>query len=125
MTSLSPAGVAAPAAPDAARPKRRTEPGALGRLLKQPLAVVMLALLALLGLLALLAPFVAPYSFDDQNLRWILKPPLTVPAGGPPFLLGTDQLGRDTFSRILYGARISLSVGLAGVTIGAAIGISL
>jgi peptide/nickel transport system permease protein len=75
-------------------------------------AVVMLIFL----LAALLAPLLAPYQPLGQNISAGLKPP------SAEHLFGTDKLGRDIFSRILYGARISLFVGVAVVLISGAVG---
>jgi peptide/nickel transport system permease protein len=71
-------------------------------------AVIVLALL----LCALFAHWIAPYPYDQANVRYRLKPP------GTQFYLGTDNLGRDLFSRIVYGARISVTVGFGAVSIG-------
>ena len=70
--------------------------------------------LIVLGLLfcALLAPWIATYPYDQTNVRQRLKPP------GAQFYLGTDNLGRDIFSRIIYGARISVTVGFGVVSLG-------
>src|SRR5712691_1295611 len=70
--------------------------------------------LIVLGLLfcALLAPWIATYPYDQTNVRQRLKPP------GAQFYLGTDNLGRDLFSRIIYGARISVTVGFGVVGLG-------
>ena len=76
------------------------------RLRRNPLAFGGLIALGLLALIALLAPVLAPYPFDAQTLADRLQPP-----SGKHFL-GTDELGRDTLSRLMYGARISLSVAL-------------
>lgn len=70
-------------------------------------------------LLALLAPIIAPYDPADQFEGRDLEPP------SREFLLGTDDLGRDVLSRILYGARVSLRVGLSVVFIAATTGIFL
>ena len=75
-------------------------------------AVIMLVFL----LAALLAPLLAPYGPLEQNISAGLSPPSAA------HLFGTDKLGRDIFSRILYGARISLFVGVAVVLISAAVG---
>lgn len=66
-----------------------------------------------LGLLfcALSAPWIAPYPYDQTNVRQRLKPP------GTQFYLGTDNLGRDIFSRLVYGARVSITVGFGAVTL--------
>jgi len=80
----------------------------------------------LVVLAAVFAPLVAPYDPVQQSLRDRLKGPTWFPeAGQRRHLLGTDQLGRDTLSRIIYGSRISLAVGFAAVVIGGAIGGSL
>jgi peptide/nickel transport system permease protein len=71
-------------------------------------AVIVLALL----LCAILAPLIATHPYDQANVRHRLKPP------GTQFYLGTDNLGRDIFSRIVYGARISVTVGFCAVGIG-------
>ncbi len=74
--------------------------------LKNKAALLSLVFLAILTLLALLAPWVTRYSFEEQNFTQTLQTP------SPLHWMGTDSLGRDLFSRIIYGARISLSVGL-------------
>ena len=67
-----------------------------------------------LGLLlcALLAPWIATNPYDQTNVRNRLKPPSS------QFYFGTDNLGRDIFSRIIYGARVSVTVGFGAVSIG-------
>jgi len=67
-----------------------------------------------LGLLicALLAPWIATHPYDQTNVRNRLKPP------SAQFYFGTDNLGRDIFSRIVYGARVSVTVGFGAVSIG-------
>lgn len=62
--------------------------------------------IALICLAALTAPWLAPYPFDLQDTHSLLQGP------GPKHWMGTDRLGRDLFSRLLYGARMSLSVGI-------------
>jgi peptide/nickel transport system permease protein len=69
--------------------------------------VIVLSLL----LCAVFAPWIAPYPYDETNVRQRLKPP------SAQFYLGTDNLGRDLFSRIVYGARISVTVGFGAVTL--------
>ena len=75
-----------------------------GKLRQNPLAFASLVFLLVLVLVALLAPVLAPYPFAKQTLSDKLQGP------SHAHLLGTDELGRDTFSRLLYGARISLTV---------------
>src|SRR5438093_514683 len=90
-------------------------------ILANPLNLLALALIAVFALCALLAPVIAPYDPLAQELSQRLRPP------SPEHWLGTDSLGRDIASRILYGARISLIIGVvvvasAGV-VGTAIGL--
>ena len=68
--------------------------------------------------LAIFAPWIAPHSYSYQNLELGAQPP----SGN--FLLGTDTLGRDLFSRILYGARVSLLVGFVATGVALVIGVS-
>jgi peptide/nickel transport system permease protein len=74
---------------------------------------------------ALLAPALAPYPPLDQDTTRRLRPPLTASAGGGRFALGTDQLGRDVLSRILFGARVSLLIGVCAVAIAAPLGVAV
>ena len=72
----------------------------------------------------LFAPWVAPHGYDDQDLVFALQPPVW--AGGTwSNALGTDPLGRDVLSRIIYGARTSLVLGLAAVLIASVVGVAL
>ncbi len=77
------------------------------------------AIVGTVALLALLAPFISPYNPTDLNVKHILLPPSL------EHLCGTDTLGRDIFSRMLYGARVSLAVGFVAVGIAILIGIAL
>lgn len=77
---------------------------------RQPLALTGGGLLVLLATAALLAPLLAPADPLAQNLYHRLQPP------GWAHLLGTDEFGRDIFSRVLYGARISLRLGLLAIS---------
>jgi peptide/nickel transport system permease protein len=83
--------------------------------------------LILLGLVvtALLSPYVAPHNPIRERLIDRLLPPAWVEDGEWRYLLGTDHLGRDLVSRIIYGSRVSLVVGFAAVAIGGALGIAL
>ncbi len=72
----------------------------------------------------LFAPWVAPHGYDDQDLVFALQPPVW--AGGAwSNALGTDPLGRDVLSRVIYGARTSLLLGLGAVLIASVVGIAL
>ncbi len=75
-----------------------------------------LGLVGVMGILAVLAPFICPYDPNGLNVDAILLPP------GSEHLLGTDALGRDVFTRLVYGARVSLWVGFVAVGISASIG---
>jgi len=72
-------------------------------------------------LAAIFAPVIAPFDPDFQNLLARLKPPGSV-IGGKTYLLGTDQLGRDLLSRIIYGGRISIMIAFLSVTVSTVIG---
>ncbi|HEV2073793.1 MAG TPA: ABC transporter permease [Thermomicrobiales bacterium] len=91
--------------------------------------VTLAAVIFLLVLLfcALFAPLVAPFDPEAQSLMLRNQPPMTEdPNGGSlPHLLGTDQLGRDLLSRLFYGARISLAVGIAGAAFSGTVGVVL
>jgi len=80
------------------------------------LAIAGGVVVVLLGLAALLAPVLAPYDPSAYNVKQILLSP------SPAHWLGTDQIGRDVLSRMLYGARISMSVGFVSVGIAVVIG---
>jgi peptide/nickel transport system permease protein len=71
---------------------------------------------------ALLAPLIAPVDPARQALLLRLKPPGFTNAAGQVFLFGTDDLGRDLFSRVLYGARASLAVALLSVAVSTTVG---
>jgi len=89
---------------------------------RNPLAMSGVGLFGLTLLVALFAPALAPDSYDNQNVMGRLKPPLSSGPGGRMYVLGTDPLGRDMLSRIIYGARASVSVALAGLVIGGSLG---
>jgi dipeptide transport system permease protein len=88
-------------------------------------AVMGLAVVAFLLLLALFAPWIAPHAPDATNPAAFLRPPAWQQGGGWSHPLGTDAIGRDILSRLIWGARLSLSIGVAVVTISVAVGIAL
>jgi peptide/nickel transport system permease protein len=106
------------------RPRQSRAVVLLRGLTNDPLALGALVFLVLLAVAALLAPVVAPFDPTDDSLAMRNKPPMIAAEdGGPlPHLFGTDFLGRDLLSRIIYGARISLLVGLASVLISGTLG---
>jgi len=89
------------------------------RLKKNRLAVVALFVLILLVLVAILAPVISPYPYEQQNSKH------TYETSSSQFLLGTDKLGRDVLSRLIYGSRQSLSMGAIAVAIAAVIGVTI
>jgi peptide/nickel transport system permease protein len=99
----------------------------LRELLRRKLAVFGLAVIALIVALAVLAPVITPYAPGEQIFEGLTLEGAPLPPGGS-FLLGTDLLGRDLFSRLVYGARTSLVIGVVanGVAVltGAVIGIT-
>jgi dipeptide transport system permease protein len=88
-------------------------------------AVAGLVVVAVLLLLALFAPWLAPHAPDLTNSSAFLKPPVWQAGGSAEYLLGTDAIGRDILSRLIWGARLSLSIGIAVVLISVAVGIAL
>jgi peptide/nickel transport system permease protein len=83
----------------------------LGQVLEQPLGALGAVIVAVFLFLVLFAPLIAPYAYDEQHLTRLLEGP------SRDFLLGTDQLGRDLLSRIIYGARIALITAVPAVMI--------
>lgn len=95
-------------------------------LLRAGWPIAALILLGFITFLAIFGPQVAPKDPNRQNLIARLGAPFTPDRNGNmEFVLGTDSLGRDLLSRLIYGARISLSVGLVAVLIGGALGTTL
>ena len=88
----------------------------------QPNFIIPVIILALLVICAIFSPLLAPYSPTAQSLKDRLQPPFFVNGGSTAHLLGTDRFGEDILSRVIYGARISLSVSLLVILITASIG---
>lgn len=91
----------------------------LRRFFRSPLAVVAAVVVALLLVAALFAPRLATHQPNRQDFRAVLQPP------SAEHLLGTDEIGRDIYSRVVYGARISVTVGLLSVGLGGLVGIGI
>jgi len=87
------------------------------RLSRDPVTLVCLTILVLILVIALLAPFIAPADPFKTSMVNRLKPP-----GTPGYLLGTDELGRDLLSRLIYGGRLSLFMGFTPVLVATLIG---
>lgn len=90
---------------------------ALARLRKNKMAMTGLTLLLVIILISLLTPWIAPYSYEDQNLELGASPPSST------HWLGTDSLGRDQLTRVMHGSRISLMVGFIATTVALTIGV--
>lgn len=90
---------------------------ALLRVVGSPVGVVGVAIVATVTIVALLAPVIAPYDPVAISLGQKLLPPSLT------HLMGTDQTGRDVFSRVLWGARVSLSIGVLTTAIGMSLGV--
>jgi peptide/nickel transport system permease protein len=96
---------------------------AWSRLRKNPAAIVGFVIVIAFVTAALLAPLIAPYGPREQNLSLIREG--CCPGPSASHLFGVDQLGRDEFSRILYGARYSLLIGVVSVAVGLSVGLVL
>lgn len=103
---------------EAARPRQGAFAGLRLFIRKQPVGAVAGLLIGIIVFAGVFANFVATTDPTAQTMRYALKPPGTVSTDGFWYILGTDALGRDVFSRLVYGARISLAVGAASVIIG-------
>jgi peptide/nickel transport system permease protein len=84
--------------------------GTASRALHSPRVLVALGIVLCVAICALFAGFIAPRDPAGQNLLSILTPPAWAPGGDPRFPLGTDSLGRDVLSRLIYGARTAMIV---------------
>lgn len=89
------------------------------RMFKNKAAIVGLVIITILVFSAIFANFIAPYGYDDQLLSRRFTPPCK------EFIFGTDDYGRDIFSRVIYGSRISLLIGFLSVSFSCVIGVIL
>lgn len=89
----------------------------LRRALRSKAVVIGSVMILIIVFTALFAPFLTPYDVEEMDMENILEPP------SPRHLFGTDQYGRDLFTRILYGSRVSLIVGLVSVLFSMIIGV--
>ena len=85
-------------------------------------AVMGLIIVAVVLLVALFAPLLAPHAPNITNTAVFLKPPAWQSGGSTAYLLGTDAIGRDILSQLMYGARLSLVIGLAVVSVSVVVG---
>jgi peptide/nickel transport system permease protein len=95
------------------------------RITMQLTFLIPVVILTLLVLVAILAPFLAPHSPTKTSLPNRLLPPFFMEGGKTTYLLGTDMVGRDILSRVIYGARVSLSVSLLVIFITGAVGTTM
>ncbi len=95
------------------------------RFLRSRRAVTGLTILLVITAVALLAPLIAPYPAGQQDTSRIQLPPLSTSESNTFHLLGTDALGRDLLSRMMFGGRISLLVGITVVSVAGLIGVPL
>lgn len=92
---------------------------AFGRVIAQePVGTVAAAAIIGIVFIAVFAELIAPHDPTAQALRYALRPPGSDGPNGTTFVLGSDSLGRDVLSRLIYGTRISLLIGVAAVLIG-------
>lgn len=105
--------------PEAVVKKRSQFSMVVQRLLRDPVSVICITVLLLLVLTAVLAPVIAPYNYAEQNLMAIQQKPSL------EHLCGTDELGRDILSRLIYGARNSLVIGFLSTLGAMVIGVPL
>ncbi len=89
------------------------------------IAIVGLFVLAIFVIFSLFAPLLTPYDPIAQNIDGLLIPPSWQPNGSISYLFGTDALGRDLFSRIMYGCRVTLGSGFLMVVLAMLIGVSI
>jgi peptide/nickel transport system permease protein len=91
----------------------------LGAVLQHPLGILGFIIVLLFVIITIFAPWIAPYSYVKQDFTAVFQPP------GQAHFLGTDNLGRDIFSRIIFGSRIAMSAALPSVAIGLSAGLLL
>jgi len=103
----------------AAPPRVRTRSRALRRLRRRPMAVAGLAVASLFVLMALFAPLIAPYDPAATNFSAVLQGPSAA------HIMGTDDLGRDVFSRVVFGARASLEAGVLATLLALVVAVPL
>ncbi|MDP9369053.1 MAG: ABC transporter permease [Chloroflexota bacterium] len=117
VAEVEPGGLAALVRDPSARAPRSPLQLALLRLRRAKLAIAGMVVISLLALGAIFADYIAPYGADEQDLFNITQPATR------EHWLGTDELGRDELSRLLYGGRISLLVGVSAALLSAVVGL--
>lgn len=112
------------ATPMVVRP-RAGQPTWVRSLRRNSVGVIGLVIVVTVLITALLAPLIAPHNPAQINVRSRLLPPAWSAEGDLRFILGTDQLGRDVLSRLIFGSRVSVIVGILGVAISVLIGVTI
>src|SRR4051794_12962569 len=128
LITVSTATVAAPPAKAPGRLRRAVDSDLLWSLRHAPIAIAAAALATTIIVAAALAPWIAPHDpFDLASLSLLdsSDPPAWLEGGNWNYPLGTDNQGRDVLSAILYGARLSLLVGLSSVVVALLLGVTL
>ena len=97
----------------------------LRQLRRSPVGLFGAILVVLVLVAAVAAPVLSPHDPTKQNLKSRMLPPAWHEEGNITYPLGTDQLGRDLLSRLIYGARVSVVVGVLGVVVSAIVGVAL
>lgn len=125
MTKLTP-NVQTLALKPAVQPKADAPSETRRRFVRRPMQFwVGLAIISVIVFVAIFAEWLSPHDYTTQNLTKGMLPPFWMEGSDPAYLLGTDRLGRDLLSRLMYGARVSTAVGVFSVLLGGAIGITL
>jgi peptide/nickel transport system permease protein len=104
---------------------RAGQPAWVRSLRRNSVGVIGLVIVVTVLITALLAPLLAPHDPAQINVRSRLLPPAWSAEGDLRFILGTDQLGRDVLSRLIFGSRVSVIVGILGVAISVLIGVTI
>lgn len=107
------------------RVRRRTLRATMSAAWKLRMSVAGGIVLLILSLMAIFAPIISPYTTEEGSIRERLHPPIWQDGGTWSHPLGTDGIGRDYATRLMYGGRIALSVGLLATLISAVVGIVL
>jgi peptide/nickel transport system permease protein len=102
--------------------RRRDTRRVLGELVRNKAALLGVAIVLLVIVSAAWAPFLSPADPLQQEVTYRLKPPLWRGEDGQTYFLGTDHLGRDILSRLIYGSRISLVIGVCAVSLAGTLG---
>ena len=125
MSTVNEVGLKIAGAPDATGAPATTARRSWRRLWRLKWGLVAAVLMLLIVGVAAAAPWIAPYSPVEVDIRHRLAPPAWMDRGTPDHVLGTDQIGRDLLSRMIYGGRVSLLIGVAAVLVSSSIGVLL